>query len=755
MLVLTPRRRPVRVSVDTSDWKFVSQGSPFVVPAPCRRVAVQEEGMGVVEAEVTPALRRVGDVDASWREAGDMVSLKLAHVIGGEGKGVEVVAWGARWLAEGDAVLLPTPAECIFSVGGSGVHHTVTLSDSKVVLHIARAKVVLETSRTVDLRLTVERLVWEGGEEEGYLVAPSGETTPVIPNGGGSITVPIRCCVCALRVLSPYRPTGEDLLASGVLTIHHPPGLPTPVTLPLLPDGVLEGHIEPAEVPPPLDPPVVMLAGSYRAREEVEEEVVLPLASESGDWEADEEPSTDPVYPHEYVLNAKPVPPLIYDAADPDQSVLVRVEGVDPMSDLLVTSARPPPWTPADDAVRVFTAGEQLVFAAFQGDTTIGHSTYQLPGGETGGPRTVQIPLVSKAREVGSVTISMNTLNPSNSSPSCMERLERCPDLLEVTVVKATDLQDEDTLGKSDPFVELVASGHPTYQTPVKDGTLNPTWDYPVAYELRGNAHLKVEMTVWDSDPVGKDFLGYAELNVIPSLVQQALRGPQKMVLRLGGRPGNEADGRYVAKKNGALGMLVVSVSAMDKGGGAEGGEGGGAGAGAEGGRAEGGKEEEPLPEGPPPDALELTIVRATDLPDADTLGASDPFVECFVEGEEGGRRKERTAVQDGTLNPTWNHTVVLELGEERARLGGVVVLDVLDSDPVGSDFLGRGTLRVTPRLLWKALEEKQRVVLELGPRAGNTKDAKLYGKVKKRGKLFLEVGAVHTGGAGAAGAGA
>eukprot|EP00762_Andalucia_godoyi_P000499 ANDGO_03167.mRNA.1 Arrestin domain-containing protein C len=75
---------------------------------------------------------------------------------------------------------------------------------------------------------------------------------------------------------------------------------------------------------------------------------------------------------------------------------------------------------------------------------------------------------------------------------------------------------------------------------------------------------------------------------------------------------------------------------------------------------------------------LTLTVLYAVDLPIADVIGTTDPYVVANIAGRDPAVFAQKTAVVHGNWkNPTWNHTMVFE----KVRLLDSVVLTVFDWD--------------------------------------------------------------------------
>merc|ERR1739848_943711 len=99
--------------------------------------------------------------------------------------------------------------------------------------------------------------------------------------------------------------------------------------------------------------------------------------------------------------------------------------------------------------------------------------------------------------------------------------------------------------------------------------------------------------------------------------------------------------------------------------------------------------EEEAAPT-PGPLDIKLTLVQAENLRKADVTGTSDPFVECFVAGEE--KPFFVSKVQKKTVNPEWNQETEFQGFDEGRKLEFIVK----DQDLGGAsaDLLGRAAVK-------------------------------------------------------------
>ena len=310
-----------------------------------------------------------------------------------------------------------------------------------------------------------------------------------------------------------------------------------------------------------------------------------------------------------------------------------------------------------------------------------------------GKKRQFALNVMREGKKQGKLFVSAGTAHSSTAKEETGPVTGPCPDLMEVTVQRATALIDRDSFGESDPFVSLSIKGFPEYQTPVVDGTLSPEWNYKALYELKGKDAHTLCLTVQDSDPVGADFLGYAELTVTPYMLRRAVKKPQELSVKLGPRAGNASDAEWVKSLDDSkLGRVFLTLSAVPRA---------------------------PSTKTGPPQWWTIHIVKATGLVNADMLGTSDPFVLMQIEGQQD----QQSGVADGTTEPTWGEEFACEM-----CFGETVNFTVFDEDTAGKDFLGHGTVLITEKLL-AAGEKGEKITMNLKPRNGNKKDAKLAKK--------------------------
>ncbi|ORX62079.1 hypothetical protein DM01DRAFT_1315413 [Hesseltinella vesiculosa] len=80
---------------------------------------------------------------------------------------------------------------------------------------------------------------------------------------------------------------------------------------------------------------------------------------------------------------------------------------------------------------------------------------------------------------------------------------------LQVTVVEARKLKDEDLIGKNDPYVELWLDSKYKQRTKTLNGTNDPVFNQTFTFPLsRGSSDHKLHFQVFDKDTIGSDEVG-------------------------------------------------------------------------------------------------------------------------------------------------------------------------------------------------------------------------------------------------------
>ncbi|CAF2842037.1 unnamed protein product [Rotaria sp. Silwood2] len=90
---------------------------------------------------------------------------------------------------------------------------------------------------------------------------------------------------------------------------------------------------------------------------------------------------------------------------------------------------------------------------------------------------------------------------------------------LQVTVVEARNLKDQDALGQNDAYIELYLDKDYKQRTKTIKDTNSPTWNETFTFNLqKGEDTLHIK--VYDDDVVGKDSIGSGKLSL--KKIQQA-----------------------------------------------------------------------------------------------------------------------------------------------------------------------------------------------------------------------------------------
>ncbi|OBZ91938.1 Synaptotagmin-5 [Choanephora cucurbitarum] len=87
------------------------------------------------------------------------------------------------------------------------------------------------------------------------------------------------------------------------------------------------------------------------------------------------------------------------------------------------------------------------------------------------------------------------------------------PGVLQVTVIEARNLHDEDLVGQNDAFVELYIDEDYKQKTSVVDNSNNPVWNETFTFNLEEGRDHKLHFNVIDKDLIGSDDIGEGKLD--------------------------------------------------------------------------------------------------------------------------------------------------------------------------------------------------------------------------------------------------
>ncbi|CAO2841142.1 unnamed protein product [Amaranthus hypochondriacus] len=269
--------------------------------------------------------------------------------------------------------------------------------------------------------------------------------------------------------------------------------------------------------------------------------------------------------------------------------------------------------------------------------------------------------------------------------------------MLEVKLVQAKELTNKDLIGKSDPYAVL-------YVRPTRDRTktsktinnqLNPIWNehFEFIVEDKSTQHLVVK--IYDDEGLqAAELIGCAQfqlkdlepgkvkdvwLKLVKDLeVQRDVKNRGQVHLELLYCP--------FGAGNGVLNPFAASMTSLEKvlkNGDLEIQD-------AENSPSLVPKRKEVIVRG----VLSVTVISADDLPAADIMGKSDPYVIVTMKKSQ---IKNKTRVVNESLNPVWNQTFdfLVEDG-----LHDMLMLEVWDHDTFGKDYMGRCILTLTRVIL-------------------------------------------------------
>ncbi|CAF1264509.1 unnamed protein product [Adineta ricciae] len=84
---------------------------------------------------------------------------------------------------------------------------------------------------------------------------------------------------------------------------------------------------------------------------------------------------------------------------------------------------------------------------------------------------------------------------------------------LEVTIIEARHLKDQDIVGKNDAFVEVYLDKDYKQRTKTIKNNNDPQWNETFTFNLSRN-HDDLHLHVYDDDAVGKDSIGEAKIDL-------------------------------------------------------------------------------------------------------------------------------------------------------------------------------------------------------------------------------------------------
>lgn len=94
---------------------------------------------------------------------------------------------------------------------------------------------------------------------------------------------------------------------------------------------------------------------------------------------------------------------------------------------------------------------------------------------------------------------------------------EDCSGTLELTVLRARDLHNSDSLGKQDPYCVVKGGGKEFKTKTHSGGGVNPSWDQSFSLSIDGtnSLHNNISIEIYDSDVGTDDFLGTVNVYVL------------------------------------------------------------------------------------------------------------------------------------------------------------------------------------------------------------------------------------------------
>ncbi|KAJ3050145.1 hypothetical protein HK097_008870 [Rhizophlyctis rosea] len=95
---------------------------------------------------------------------------------------------------------------------------------------------------------------------------------------------------------------------------------------------------------------------------------------------------------------------------------------------------------------------------------------------------------------------------------------------LEVRLLEARNLKDEDTIGQNDAYIELWLDEDYKQRSSVVNNSNNPTWNETFTLQVIGGKH-KLHLKAIDQDVGDKDKIGEGSIDVGAALSGQVIDG--------------------------------------------------------------------------------------------------------------------------------------------------------------------------------------------------------------------------------------
>jgi len=264
---------------------------------------------------------------------------------------------------------------------------------------------------------------------------------------------------------------------------------------------------------------------------------------------------------------------------------------------------------------------------------------------------------------------------------------------LTVKIVSARDLR-KDELGVTDPFVKCTINGNPraTFSTKVVSDCVNPIWN--CSAEVSGLAlNDIIRFEVFNKDCLWTDSLGHCGLDVRSAMNSGCAEGSwpteRKLASTRGAGKVSTNDSWLKLEVSNIMqvsGSAPHAVKLLDK------------------------------PSGNQPKVM-VTIVGARNLRKADLTSQSDPYCVCQIPYKRDSLLQ--TPMIRDEPNPSWDYTGQIANIEE----GDTVVFTVLDDDILGSDLLGRCTVKFEEM---NSLSKSKKITKKLQDHGKDINDAEI-----------------------------
>lgn len=249
---------------------------------------------------------------------------------------------------------------------------------------------------------------------------------------------------------------------------------------------------------------------------------------------------------------------------------------------------------------------------------------------------------------------------------------------IHLRVHKARNLENKDTGGKSDPFIE-VQFGNTNAKSSTVMNNQNPEWQFQTKFDVMKDSPKEIVVSILDEDLQSTDPLGQAVLEVQEIISKKQI---MKQWIELNKCKTGEIQisSHFVPTENEKFKKRLTDLLCKDT-------------------TTKENKQPSLYQKAKIFGKIDLTIHSANSLMNTDLVGSSDPYAVVYYQ-----KRMYKSSTVKNSLNPFWDFSCSLEVDREAP---GQAFLRVFDEDIGKDDFLGETYIDLKEVILAGGIKEK------------------------------------------------